>query len=276
MKKTLKILALTMTVLLVMAVGSPLEAAYILTDGNSSVSIDPGSPAGTYSWMVNGVNHLYKQWFWFRVGPSGPEASIDALALTNQKTIDSDGDGDLDILALLYSGTGFEIYTKFILAGGSPGSKTSDMSEQIRITNLGSSPLDFHFFQFNDFDLNGTAQDDTAARINANTMKQWDPYMVYSEVVVSPAPNHWQISNTGAILTALSDGSATTLLDAQNPLSGNVSWAFQWDFNIPAGGSALIVKDKVLDPAAVPSPTALVLLASGLIGLVGLRRKRKL
>src|SRR5208337_545666 len=59
---------------------------YTLSSGNSSVSIDLGSQAGMYNWTVDGQNQLNQQWFWYRVGSSGPEASIDTIGMPTVQT----------------------------------------------------------------------------------------------------------------------------------------------------------------------------------------------
>ena len=59
-----------------------------LQDGNTTVTIDPNNPAdGVNSWTVNGVNQLLQQWFWYRIGNTGPAYSIDTLgALVTART----------------------------------------------------------------------------------------------------------------------------------------------------------------------------------------------
>ena len=41
---------------------------YTLTDGNSSVSLTPGSAIGMNNWTVDGQNQLNQQWFYYSVG----------------------------------------------------------------------------------------------------------------------------------------------------------------------------------------------------------------
>jgi len=40
----------------------------VLNDLNSQAQIDLSSDAGMYSWTVDGVEQLYRQWFWIRQG----------------------------------------------------------------------------------------------------------------------------------------------------------------------------------------------------------------
>src|SRR5574340_944668 len=54
-------------------------ASVVLTDQNSVTTVDVGSQAGQSSWLVDGVNQMSKQWFWYRIG-NGPEASIDTIS----------------------------------------------------------------------------------------------------------------------------------------------------------------------------------------------------
>src|SRR5262245_46845817 len=50
-----------------------------IQDGNSSANWDIGSQAGQDTWLVNGVDHMFQQWFWFRAGNDAFERSIDTL-----------------------------------------------------------------------------------------------------------------------------------------------------------------------------------------------------
>jgi len=245
-----------------------------LVDNNSIVEINTTSQEGMRFWSVDGVEQLFQQWFWFRVG-NGPEASIDTLTLLNDFPSDSDGDLDTEDLNLVYGGVGFEIEVDFKLNGGSAGSGTSDVAEQISITNTGESPLDMHFFQYVDFDLGGTAGGDTAVFTNENTVQQFEGSVVLSETVETPDPNRREINDYNVTLTKLNDGVATDLLNMPTedvPFGpGNVTWAFQWDATINPGGTFQISKDKQI--TIVPEPGSCVLLVAGLAGLI-IRRRR--
>ena len=52
---------------------------YTLSDGNSSFRVDASRQRGAFDWDVDGQDQLNQQWFWYRVGDSGPEASLDTL-----------------------------------------------------------------------------------------------------------------------------------------------------------------------------------------------------
>jgi len=243
-----------------------------LSDQNSSVVIDPMSQSGASLWRVDGVNQLFQQWFWYRTG-NDAEASIDTLTLNSAIVSDTDINGFNDHLVLQYSGNGFTIRVDYQLTGGSVGSGTADLTENIRIVNTGLKVLDFHFFQYVDFDLNNTKNDDTAKIVNANTVQQTDPSGILSETVVTPPPDHFEIAFFSNTRDKLNDGSATTLNDGTSPLGpGDVTWAFQWDKNIDVGGSFLISKDKQF--RTVPeTPSAALLLGIALtaLGLLGRR-----
>ena len=40
----------------------------VISDQNSSASINLGSQAGMFNWTVDGLNQLNQQWFWFGLG----------------------------------------------------------------------------------------------------------------------------------------------------------------------------------------------------------------
>ena len=229
------------------------------------------------NWTVDGVNHMFQQWFWYRVG-NNPEASIDTLALIKGGVTDTNFDGDNDTLYLKYgndqAATRYTVEVRIALDGGSAGSRLSDIAEQITIKNTGSSSLDFHFFQYVDFDLGGDgAPNDTVQLVNANTVRQSDPDWTVAETVDTPPADGFELDFWAATRNKLNDGAATTLGNAlgAGPVGpGDVTWAFQWDETISVGGAFQISKDKNI--TLIPEPATLGLLLVG--GLALLRRRR--
>jgi hypothetical protein len=247
--------------------------AITLTDNNSTAIITPNSQSGMSNWTVDGINQLYQQWFWYRIGSTGPESSLNTI-FTSSNLIAPDH------LDLNFTGTGFTITIDYTLNGGAPNTGASDMAETITINNTGSAALDMHFFQYSDFDLNGTPGGDHGVFIFPFVMQQTDNNGVLvseslTSAISNPFPSHWEISLWPNLLNSLNDGTATTLSDSTNGLSGDVVWGFEWDRTIAANGTFQISKDKNLTATAVPEPISLILLGSGLAGAGLYRRLRK-
>jgi hypothetical protein len=231
------------------------------------------------SWEVDGVNHLFQQWFWQRVG-GGAEAELGALGLTSATPTGS------NILDLVYGPAvgGLQVSITYILTGGPSGSGTSGISEVITLKNTSSVAMDLHFFQYTDFDLGGVldAFDDVArftTAIAGNEIEQFDPDTNFSEVITTPAAGLHQISAFPAIHSSLTDGGPTTLTDTPAPgvLFGpaDVEFAFRWDFTLAAGDETLISKTKRVR-GVIPEPASLAIWGLGALSLsaFGLRRRR--
>lgn len=257
MKTKLLTIFVAASLLIFLSGGLTGAAVITLTDYNSSASINTST--GMYDWTVDGVDHMWNQWFYYQIG-DGASASIGTLPLLESSSDGNDAD-------LSYGNDFFTIDVSYTLYGGSPGSGISDMAESIRIINICNEPLDFHFFQYTDFDLGATITDTGAMLANANTVVQWDESVVVAETVVTPSPNYWQIGYYPDVLNSL----GTNLTNATSPLyNGDLEWAFQWDRTLAAGGSFVISKDKLIGP--VPEPMTMLLLGLGLLG-VGLVRR---
>ncbi len=248
----------------------------ILNHNNSSASIDTGSSAGMFNWSVDGQNVLAQQWFWYRVGLTA-EAPINTLGVPVITTPDA------RTLYASYDNGSYGVRVDYLLTGFTAGSGNSDIAETITIFNHTATPLDFHFFQYSDFDLGGPAGDQVALSVNSNplspsfglynTATQMDPFAGLTETVITPGANHGEVGIWNTTLTKLNNGVADTLNDVIGPtLPGDVTWAFQWDFTIPAGSSLGISKAKALHLNLIPEPTTLALTALGIVGLA-LRRK---
>jgi hypothetical protein len=252
---------------------------FTLVDDNSSVSFDTDSQQNSYDWKVDGVNQLSQQAFWFRVG-NVAEKSLDSLLHPTEGTTDTNFDGNQDTLFVRYNGAGFDVEVRYTLDGGTIGSGASDMGEQIAIVSHSDTPLDFHFFQYSDFDINGTAAGDSAVFTNANSVRQFEGALRLTETVVTPVPNHREINFFPATLNKLNDGVATTLNDLP-PIGtvfgvGDLTWAYQWDFSLAPRGTFQISKDKNLSAGRnVPEPAtlALVMCSVGLLLAAGRRTR---
>lgn len=249
-----------------------------LQDGNSTArfntdALAPGSRVGLDQWTVDGTNHIYSQWFWIRADGDAREQRINSLPEILARTSDTNGDGIHETLFLRYGSTStYTVETTFGLQGGSAGDGTSDITEQIRVTNRGSTTRHFSFFQYCDMDLGGDAADDFVAVINANAVRQADNAgsAKVSETILTPTYTHAEVGVYPSTLNRLDDAGVDTLGDVLGPFTSRAdyTWAFQWDFTLGPGQSFLISKDKQITPA--PGTLAAGVLASAL----GLRRRR--
>jgi hypothetical protein len=183
-------------------------------------------------------------------------------------------------LTTLYANSQFSIQVNYQLLGGAPGSGGSDIGEQIKIKNLTSQPLQFHFFQYTDFDLDGSFAGDTV-ELGKNLMNQFNQALQskgnihFADTVISPGASHGQAGIGQTIFNSLIDNSPTTLNDFAGPITGDATWAFQWDPIIAPGGSFNISIDKNQIFAPVPEPSTLSLIPMGLMAFGMARRNRR-
>jgi len=261
-----------------------------------------------FNWSLNGVNQLAKQWFWYRVGSTGPEQSIDTLNLKAAILSDGNGNGQNDQFIVQYrdSLNSFDIQVQYSLTGNSTVTGShSGIGELISITNLSrTAALDIILFQYSDFDL-GTSADDDNVKVNvpatyptdkiASVTQSESPGLTLHEALVTQAADRYELGVLSDTLDKLNDTDADNLAfvngnsPTQAPISdSDVTWAFQWVFSIAGDtncsidnddipvncGSVSITELKTLDVTDIPEPTALALFGVGVLGL-GLIRCRQ-
>lgn len=250
------------------AIGGPLASADIvnLTSGNSSLQID--TSFGAQNWVVDGVNNLFQQWFYYRTpGTSNTQPGINNISapVINQLAP--------NVASVSFSNAELSVTVFYTLLGGNAGTFTSDIGEVIQINNTSGAPLPLSFFQYCDFDLNG-AQGGQVVVIDPqlDDATQFGNGTELSETGIVPAANRAEANLFRNTLNSLETVAGYNLDNTLSAGPGDVTWAFQWDRTLAAGGTLLISKDKQLTPA-VPAPAALLLGAAGL-SLVGWMKRR--
>lgn len=254
-------------------VGQSNAALFTLVDDNSVVEFNTSSAANNFDWKVDGISQLAQQAFWYRIGATA-ESSVHTLPIGAQGVTDVNFDGNSDFLFVRYLGAGFTVETRYSLDGGTLGSGLSDLGEQISIINTGSVPLDFHFYQYANFNLEGTVGGDVATFTNPNAVQQTKGISELSETVITPIPSHRELGFLPTTLAKLTDAFPTDLSDTPLGVSvgpGDVTWAFQWDFTLPVGGNFQISKDKNIHFIPEPGVVTLLPLVGGF--LMGRRRR---
>jgi len=255
------------------ALAAPAAAGlYIpLDDLNSEVRFNPD--VGVIGWDVDGINQLKQQGFWYRIEGQA-RAPLASLGFVDAKPSDNDFDDGNETLNVLYGNPnpgGFSVALTYTLVGQAANSRSSTLVENIAFNNRTAQAVRLQFYQYCDFDLNGTKDDDSVQRVNLNNMRQWDAGTTVAETVVTPPPVLSEVATFDATLVKLNTTN-TDLDGTQGPLGpADVTWAFQWDLTVPAGQTVQISKIKNV----TPEPATLALLGAGLAMSVALRRRRR-
>lgn len=252
-----------------LALGSTSKAAdYTLTDLGTVAHVDADSGAGMDSWKVSGAEQLVKQWFYYRVGGTGFAMPINTISSSTHLG------GSANSLFLNYANAQVSLTITYVLTGGGAGAGSADIQETISVQNVSNNSLDFHFFQYSDFNLVGAAPD-TVQFLGTDSVKQTEGLFGIQEGIISPPSSHLEAgyAGVGGTLDKILNTADYNLNDVSGPLTGDVTWAFQWDRSIGAGESLTILKDKTLIIPVIPEPSAMTLLGLGLVAVGSFRRR---
>jgi hypothetical protein len=265
-----------------LAISQPLSsrADISLTDGTSSVNINPGggvAPVGMNSWAIANQNQLNQQWFWYRVDNVAlldMNQTIDSISSASVNTYDGTRGA-----RVLYANSYVSVLVDYHLTGVS--SLQSQIGESVTVQNVSAIPLTFHFFQYSDFNLGGTLNGDSGG-ITQNTFTgkynvadQTKGAIAFQETVQTPGADaasiHMPASTIAGLLGTTSD--LDNSIGSTGP--GNVSYAFEWNVTLAPGAQLLIGPSAFLNLNAVPEPSSLALISLGVVGVLARRRSSK-
>lgn len=237
-----------------------------LTDAGSSVSIvRDGEFAGTVSsWFLgSNVNHIAQQSYHYRLAGGDFERYVGSIGAATVTQFSA------NFVQFSWSHNLFDLSIRYVLTGGT---NQSDLAEIVRIVNRSpNTRLGFSLFEYDDFDLNGTSDGDTATKLNSSTIRQTKG-PVGVTVGATPIPSIMEVAGFPTILNDLTDLNVDNLdptLTTFGP--GDATFGMQWNVGIDGGQTFLMSKNKIL---VVPEPATMAALAIGL-GAVLARRRRK-
>jgi hypothetical protein len=273
MKNLLKISSV-LVLAVALCVGVTLSAqatvGVTLTSGAGQVGVDP---SGLTNWTVGGVNYMPAETFYVKYVSGGT-----TYVATLGTFFSSYGDTDATNATVNYSNTVLSGSVHYTLTNGGPF--VSDLGEQVTINNL-STTNSITFFEYANFDLSPNGANDVGyfgTQFNTNKIvvvnQHSDLASIYENNTsenTSPTASGWLMTDPNAVLAAIAAGSLTNSpgLNTLTSPAKDLAWALSW--TIGPSGSLIISKDKLL---TVPLPPSALLLGSGLLGLLALRRKK--
>ncbi len=253
--------------LLVVCVGANAVSAVTINNGNSSAEFADTDAMMSY-WSVDGTNHLWNQQWFVRVGTDDTSDLFTALGTPVREI-------EVDSLSYEYEGRGLEIEAEYSLTGGAPGSLRSRLNEKLSITNNGLSSVHLDLFQYTDWDLTGSSDDDNVSLelgpLNSATAYQWDS-LTYAKETVNQLPTHYQTASSFVILDELYSSSDLTD-DTSFTGPTDCTFAWQWSLDLDPGDSFSLCKEKSIAP--VPEASTVLALPIGATALLGYFRRRR-
>lgn len=258
----------------------------VASNGNTQIAVRPESDPlafglGFHNWVVDGVDHSFENWFFFRSGPAGSVLPAERSLDSSLPLLSANMSGNM--ISLGYGDSSMAADLKYTVFGGGAGSGNSTVQTTVTLSNLGQTALDLVWFNFVDLDIDINAQTDTGVFVSPGTILQTDiSTATYTSLL---APDAWFMSVTQEVREefvnaglGILDPNPSNLPNISSPIGPlDVGFAVQYNFlNLPGGQS--IGYQTVLslgDGVTTPEPEAWVLFVTGLFGLALWRKAKK-
>ncbi len=243
----------------VVAAGACAGAAHAqtITDGNSTFSLTAantagalvrtGTGGGTGGTFVAGgdtSDHLFQHWWWYRVNG----VNTREFALSNRTAVNASGNR----VTLDYAepeGVNFRVI--YQLTDGADAPASANVAASVEITNVSSGPISLAVMGYLDYDLEATLAD-SATLLEPGRIQINDSTPFFGQFMASGA-NAYRVSAFSVARATLTDGDIDDADNSGLPFAAaDFSGLWQWNVQLPAGGSTTIRSAFSLNTTAVP------------------------
>jgi hypothetical protein len=247
------------------------QAAIQLSHNGSIVDINENTSSVT-NWFVGGTDQVFEHQYYFRSGDAG---NANLASTISAPVVTQFGPRAAEVV---YTNASLRLTLTYLLTGALNG-LTAELAETALVENIGTSVVNMRFFQYNDYDLNGTAGNDTGLRQNSSTIRVTDNVNTAITTIEggTPIPDFSEINNAFPALRNNIDNTNGYFLNTATgagigqSMSGDISYAFQWNPVLNPGGSFIVSTHKV---TAVPEPGSMIALGLGAAALIARRRRK--
>ena len=248
--------------LLSVALSASAMAQGVITDGDARFEFRDSASPGLADFEPDGsTDHLFQNWWWYRVDGATEESSMMWFP-ADQSYV-----GNVATLGASEPSFDWEL-TVTLTDGGVPGQ--AQIVERMTLANTTGSPISVALFNYADFDVGGDSGTDGAILVNPELMRI--SYQTDYAEFLGVGADAWEVQVWSDLRDDLDDGGITNLSNTGLPFGpDDFTGAFQWNLTIPAGGKVTVVEGLSVNMAAVPEPATLSLLAFGVLAL--LRRR---
>jgi len=246
-KRTMVLIQLLLMLCCMVATGEAanktLRDTAVNIDTYAKVDDATSALTGLNSFYVDGIERGFQQWFWYRVGPSDAETSLDLLP----KKIASIQPTSTSLQTSYTLAGQFDISLLYELTPYPSGVGKASLKKTVTITNTSGAELDYHLFEYSDYDLSDDGivlGDNDNIEIHNNKVYQNGSQSDFSGVTYTHEstlpPSSFDLDDgSSALKNALNDIDPS---DFSNPLTpygygSDRQFVKQWDLTIPASQS---------------------------------------
>ncbi|MGE3109240.1 MAG: hypothetical protein AB7G11_04545 [Phycisphaerales bacterium] len=232
--------------------GTITDGDAVFTQGDSPTTVTSTGPLANMRTLgATGTDHVFQNWWWYRVD------GVDTREVPFMNATSAVWSGNTGTVT--FTTPNFDAVMTYVVTDN--GTNAAMVVASMSVTNTSGGPISLQLFNYQDYDLAGSATGDSAVLVSPNNIRITEAGNTIIGGFIGAGATNYQVSTFATVRGLLTNTTVDNFNNSGLPFGpGDFTGGYQWSLQLDAGASTSVSAMLTLDP---PPPTGRCCIGTG-------------